>query len=99
MMNSRRLIASPKARDKPSYQFKITNWKGSAAAAMSALGQKQTYAAQKGMSVLPPIATAKADSGKRSCPLLLQKRTCAAQLGMSAKGHKRTFAAPFVGHL
>jgi hypothetical protein len=28
---------------------------------MSALGQKQTYAVQKGMSALPPIATAKAD--------------------------------------
>jgi len=31
---------------------------------MSALGQKQTCAAQKGMSALPPIATAKADSRK-----------------------------------
>src|SRR5262245_7006692 len=29
--------------------------------AMSALGQKQTYAVQNGMSALPPIATAKAD--------------------------------------
>jgi len=29
---------------------------------MSALGQKQTYAVQNGMSALPPIATAKADS-------------------------------------
>src|SRR5215510_7328172 len=28
---------------------------------MSALGQKQTFAVQKGMSALPPIATAKAD--------------------------------------
>jgi len=28
---------------------------------MSALGQKQRYAVQKGMSALPPIATAKAD--------------------------------------
>jgi len=28
---------------------------------MSALGQKQTYAVHKGMSALPPIATAKAD--------------------------------------
>jgi hypothetical protein len=32
----------------------------------SALGQKQTYALQKAMSALPPIATAKADSRKRS---------------------------------
>ena len=30
-------------------------------AAMSALGQKQTFAAQEAMSALPPIATAKAD--------------------------------------
>jgi hypothetical protein len=30
---------------------------------MSALGQKQTYAMQNGMSALPPIATAKADIG------------------------------------
>src|SRR5262249_19617155 len=36
---------------------------------MSALGQKQTYAAHKGMSALPPIATAKADFRKRSCLL------------------------------
>jgi hypothetical protein len=28
---------------------------------MSALGHKRTYAVQKGMSALPPIATAKAD--------------------------------------
>jgi hypothetical protein len=28
---------------------------------MSALGQKQTFATQKGMSALPPIATEKAD--------------------------------------
>ena len=31
---------------------------------MSALGQKQTYAVQNGMSALPPIATAKADTHK-----------------------------------
>jgi len=30
---------------------------------MSALGQKQTYAAQQAMSALLPIATAKADIG------------------------------------
>jgi hypothetical protein len=35
---------------------------------MSALGQKQTYAAQQVMSALPPIATAKADIGSsRPC--------------------------------
>jgi hypothetical protein len=53
---------------------------------MSALGQKQTYAAQQVMSALPPIATAKADSRKRSCPLYPRKRTCAVQIQMSALG-------------
>ena len=57
---------------------------------MSALGQKRTCALQLGMSALPPIATAKADSRKRSCPLCPRKRTCAVQLGMSALGQKRT---------
>src|SRR5215467_1484640 len=42
---------------------------------MSALGQKQTYALQKAMSALPPIATAKADFRKRSCPLYPRKQT------------------------
>ena len=41
---------------------------------MSALGQKRTYAVQKGMSALPPIATAKADFRKRPCPLYPRKR-------------------------
>ena len=53
---------------------------------MSALGQKQTFAVHQPMSALPPKATAKADSRKRSCPLYTQKRTCAVQRGMSAKG-------------
>src|SRR5262249_29797980 len=57
---------------------------------MSALGHKQTYAVQNGMSALPPIATANADFRKRSCLLYPQKRTCAVQLGMSALGQKRT---------
>ena len=39
---------------------------------------------------LPPIATAKADSRKRSYPLYLRKQTCAVQLEMSALGQKRT---------
>ena len=58
------------------------------------MGQKQTYALQKGMSALPPIATAKADSRKSPCPLYRRKRTCAVQLAMSAMGQKRT-----LGHL
>ena len=52
-MNARRLsIASPKAQDTAPYQVELT---------MSALGQKQTCAAQKVMSALPLIATVKAD--------------------------------------
>src|SRR5262245_60354088 len=58
---------------------------------MSALGQKPTYAVQNVMSALPPIATAKADIRKRSCPLYPRKRTCAVQPGMSALGQKRTW--------
>jgi hypothetical protein len=48
---------------------------------MSALGQKQACAAQKGMSALPPIATAKADIGARKF--------------MSSLGQKRTSAVLF----
>jgi hypothetical protein len=78
---------------------------------MSALGQKQTYAAQKAMSALPPIATAKANIGKTRCLLYPRKRTCAAQQPMSATGQKRTcnatvakraldkFPAPFEHHV
>src|SRR5262245_25820455 len=58
---------------------------------MSALGHKQTCAAQNVMSALPPIATAKADIRTRSCLLCPRKRTCAVQLGMSALGQKRTW--------
>ena len=60
---------------------------------MSALGQKQTYAAQKAMSALPPIATAKPKFRKRACPLYPRKRTYAVQLGMSALGHKQTWVS------
>ena len=46
---------------------------------MSALGHKQTYALQKAMSALPPIATAKAYSRKGSCLLYPPKADmCAA---------------------
>jgi hypothetical protein len=62
---------------------------------MSALGQKQTYAAQQVMSALLPIATAKADICASSCPLYPQKRTCAVQRPMSALGQKRTSGLPF----
>jgi len=56
---------------------------------MSALGHKQTFAVQNGMSALPCIATAKAEFPQKSCPLYPRKRTCAVQLEMSAMGQKR----------
>src|SRR5262249_48719986 len=59
---------------------------------MSALGHKRTYAAQKPMSAILPIATAKAKFRKRQCPLYPRKRTCAVQEPMSAMGQKRTCA-------
>ena|SRR4029079_6081637 len=60
---------------------------------MSALGQKRTCAAQKAMSALHPIATAKADLSLASCPLFPRKRTGALHSPMSAKGQKRTWYA------
>ena len=62
------------------------------ASTMCALGHKRTCASQNAKFALAPIATAKADSLKRSCLLCPQKRTCAAQLEMSALGHKRPFS-------
>jgi hypothetical protein len=50
---------------------------------------------QNVMSALPPIATAKADIGKPSCPLCPRKQTCAVQPLMSAKGQKRTCAVHY----
>src|SRR5262245_7884439 len=86
-MKFRRLIASPEAQDRASCRLKPTSGK---TPLMSALGHKQTYAVQKAMSALPRIATARADFRKRSCLLYPQKRTCAVQNRMSAKGQKRT---------
>jgi len=63
---------------------------------MSALGQKRTYAMQKAMSALPPIATAKADIRKTPCLLYPRKQTCAVHQPMSALGQKRTCAAQHI---
>src|SRR5262249_28364691 len=102
VMNSRRLIASPEAWDWRAYEPKVTRLAGkhrsSSGWPMSALGQKQTYAVQKPMSALPPIATAKADFRKRSCLLYPRKRTCAVRLAMSALGQKRTHATQQLQH-
>src|SRR4029079_15905299 len=57
---------------------------------MSALGQNRTFASQKAMSALLLIATTKADIRKPPCLVYPQKRTCAVQWLMSAKGQKRT---------
>jgi hypothetical protein len=59
-------MCAPKAQEALWYGKRIGLGKGGV---MSALGQKQTFAAQKSMSALPPTATAKADSRKRSCLL------------------------------
>src|SRR5262249_19240913 len=85
LMKSARLIAAPEAKERQSYRQKLAHRKG---ASMSALGHKRTCAVQEAMSALPPIATAKADFGERSCLLSPRKRTCAVQLGMSALGQK-----------
>ena len=62
--------------------FSFGRWSGP----MSALGHKRTYAVQKGMSAVLPIATAKADICPGACLLYPRKRTCAAQTVMSALG-------------
>jgi hypothetical protein len=49
------------------------------------------------MSALHPIATAKAKFRKRQCLLYPQKRTCAVQEAMSAKGQKRTWSISSAG--
>jgi len=56
-MNSRRRIASPEAQDKASWRLKRATLRDDP---MSALGQKQTFAAHKLMSALPPKATSEA---------------------------------------
>ena len=52
-MNSRRLILAPEAQDRGIVPVQVRVVKG---CSMPALGQKQTCAAQKGMSALPPKA-------------------------------------------
>src|SRR5262245_43666167 len=67
---------------------------------MSALGQKQTFAVQKGMSALTPIATAKADFRKRSCLLYPRKQHQMRQVEcpLRAKsGHSACLLDHFVG--
>jgi len=68
----------------------------------SAFGQEQTYARQNGMAGLPPIATAKADPRKQSCPLTpesgrVRRGTPYARFGpiadiCSAQGHVCVFS-------
>jgi len=83
-MNSRRLIVAPTPEDKdqPFYRFGMGDWKR---LSMSALGQKQTYAAQQVMSSLPPNSDRESGIPHKmmSYP---RKQTCAVQYRMSAKG-------------
>ena len=58
VMNSRRLIASPKSQEAHRSGSEL----GGESPTDFALGQKQTFASQKAMSALPPKATAKADN-------------------------------------
>src|SRR5262245_38416840 len=68
---------------------------------MSALGQKQTYAVQKGISALPPIATSiafsacplRAKSGCRVCTLQFKKgrEQQPKTLGLTHRKPYRTF--------
>ena len=53
--NSRRLMSAP-TLGKASYALALIRWKGAWITAMSALGHKQTFAVQNGMSALPPKA-------------------------------------------
>src|SRR5262245_12998253 len=78
-MNSRGLFVTAEAQISRILAVQIRLVKGHhTTVAMSALGQKQTHAVQQRMSALPPIATAKADIRKRSCPLCTRKQTCGA---------------------
>src|SRR5262245_38944645 len=88
-MNSRCFIWPPNLRTGHRSDLVWQSERG----AMSALGQKQTYAPQQAMSALPPRATVKADIRNRSCLLYPRKRTYAAHKLMSALGQKRTQAA------
>jgi len=55
---------------------------------MSALGHKRTCAVQKGMSALPPIATAKADSRKRFAARLRLAYQCRRRFEAVADRHR-----------
>src|SRR6185437_7238432 len=81
---------SPSNKSATSLSSRADRSPGSELAHMSALGDQQTSALQKGMSAIPPIATAKANFRTTPCPLYPRKRTCAAHKLMSALGQKQT---------
>src|SRR5262245_34154216 len=86
VMNSRGLFVTAEAQISRILAVQIRLVKGHhTTVAMSALGQKQTCAVHQSMSALPPIATAKADSRERSCPLYPRKETSPSVIGISAK--------------
>jgi hypothetical protein len=78
--------------------FIVVPWPGREVVAvhkrMSAKGQKQTYAVQKAMSALPPIATAKADVCPRSCSALPPKADVCSALAHVCFGPKADIRSP-----
>jgi hypothetical protein len=60
---------------------------------MSALGQKQTYAPQKAMSALAPIATAKADSSKGHVCFTFESGHVRCNYGCQLRARSGTHAA------
>src|SRR5262249_7379542 len=89
VMNSRRLIAAPEVREHRSNAC-VSSERGKRMPRMSALGQKQTYAVQKGMSALPPKATLDAEPGISCEPLPAGHGT----RGLPSRHHHRTGDAP-----
>jgi len=65
---------------------------------MSALGQKQTYAVQKAMSALPPIATAKADLSQTVMSALPPKADMCGALADVCFGPKADIAHNTLDH-
>jgi hypothetical protein len=60
-------------------------------------GRKKTFESKVGARGCPLWVRSGRAHRRKSCPLCPRKRTCAVQLGMSAKCHKRTLAAYSIG--
>ena len=92
----RQRTSRPKARKAPIAQVSTADLQQQVAALTRELKDAREHQTADDLEhissnrALPPIATAKADARKRSCPLYPHKRTCAVQTRMSALGQKRT---------